>query len=142
MKICAKEILESTLNDYHLNLKLSKHEKSIIMIAMRRYAQKHNKSEVNGAETSQDKALHKHIVSFSFLCDGWRNKLDMKKEVNIIFSESWLRMDIGSINELLTETINEFVEETDRIINIEKHTDDSGSSRFWIYVESAVVNES
>ena len=35
----------------------------------------------------------------------------MKKEVNIIFSESWLRMDIGSINELLTETINEFVEE-------------------------------
>ena len=71
-----------------------------------------------------------------------QNKLDMKKEVSIIFSESWLRMDVGSINELLTETINEFIEETDRIINIEKHTDDSGLSRFWIYVESAVANES
>ena len=64
----------------------------------------------------------------------------MKKEVNIIFSESWLKMDIGSINELLTETINEFIDEGDEIINIEKHTDDSGSSRFWIYIKS-VANE-
>ena len=60
----------------------------------------------------------------------------MKKEVNIIFSKSWTKgMNIDNINAILTETINEFVEEEDTIINIEKHTNEYGSSMFWIYIK-------
>jgi len=62
----------------------------------------------------------------------------MKSEVCIVFSEKWLKMDTGSISELLTETINEFLDADDEIINIEKHTDETGSSRFWIYVKYSV----
>ena len=60
----------------------------------------------------------------------------MKKEVNIIFSKSWTKgMNIDNINAILTETINEFVEEEDTIINIEKHTNEYGVSMFWIYIK-------
>jgi len=44
-------------------------------------------------------------------------------------------MNIDNINAILTETINEFVEEEDTIINIEKHTNEYGSSMFWIYIK-------
>ncbi len=65
----------------------------------------------------------------------------MKTEVSIIFSESWLTADIDDINEFLTQTINEFIKENDRIINIERVVSPSGYSRFWIYIESEIGNE-
>jgi len=63
----------------------------------------------------------------------------MKKEINIIRSETWLTSDLVVINEILQETINSFVKDEERIINIEMKTDSSGLSRFWIYTEKLKV---
>lgn len=60
----------------------------------------------------------------------------MKSEIIIIRSETWLRADINQIQGILEDTIREFLAESDEIINIEKHTEDNGLSRFWIYVRS------
>ena len=61
-----------------------------------------------------------------------------KKEINICKSETWLRADITDQNNILQETINDFIEPNERIINIQMVTDSSGCSRFWIYLE--VIN--
>jgi len=58
-----------------------------------------------------------------------------KREINITRSETWLTDDFKSMSELLEETINEFVDADERIINIECKTDETGLSRFWIYSE-------
>jgi hypothetical protein len=50
-------------------------------------------------------------------------------KVNIIRSESWLDDNFENICSILDETIKDFVDDDERIINIES----SGLSRFWIY---------
>jgi hypothetical protein len=52
-----------------------------------------------------------------------------KMKVNIIRSESWLDDNFENICSILDETIKDFVDDDERIINIES----SGLSRFWIY---------
>lgn len=55
-------------------------------------------------------------------------------KVNIIRSQTWMVDNLQMIEAILQETISEFVEPGDRIINIEVK-ERSGLSRFWIYVE-------
>lgn len=56
--------------------------------------------------------------------------------VSIIRSETFLSdISIKEINELLEETIREFIVDDERIINIEMKEDRSGLKRFWIYLE-------
>lgn len=63
----------------------------------------------------------------------------MEREVNIIFSETWLKMSTEDVNNLLNETVNEFVNPMyDKIVNIERHVEANGLSRFWIYVDSPI----
>jgi len=54
-------------------------------------------------------------------------------KVNIIRSETWLDDNFENISLILDEVIKEFVNNDERIINIEMKTDHSGLSRFWIY---------
>ncbi len=56
----------------------------------------------------------------------------MKKEVSIIWSETWLKQDIAGVSKILDEAV-ELVGENEIIINIESKQDSSGLSRFWIY---------
>jgi len=64
---------------------------------------------------------------------GRRNKMS-KKKVNIIRSETWLIDDFkNNISQILNETITDFVEDNEKIINIEMITQKNGLSRFWIY---------
>lgn len=65
----------------------------------------------------------------------------MKKEINIIRSETWLEDNFEDISLVLAETIKEFVGEKNRIINIEAIKADSGLSRFWIYTENKDNNK-
>jgi hypothetical protein len=60
----------------------------------------------------------------------------MAREINIIRTETWLNDDFDSIHAILEQAIKDFIEEDDRIINIQMVKDSSGLSRFWIYVES------
>ncbi len=60
----------------------------------------------------------------------------MKPNICIVRSETWLRDNFEQISQILEETISEFIDEKDEIINIEKHTEDNGLSRFWIYYKS------
>jgi len=63
-------------------------------------------------------------------------------EINIIRSETWLSDDFESISTILQEAIHDFVDEDDRIINIQMVKDSSGLSRFWIYLQSKKSPES
>ena len=63
----------------------------------------------------------------------------MTREVKLVFSETWLKMSTDDIRDLLNETINEFVDPNDKIVNIERHTEDNGLSRFWIYVDTPII---
>jgi len=54
--------------------------------------------------------------------------------INIARSQTWMSDDISCIGDILEETINDFVEEGDRIINIETK-EFNGLKRFWIYIE-------
>lgn len=58
-------------------------------------------------------------------------------EVNIIRSETWLNDDIDEISSILEETVKDFIEPNEQIINIESKKNDSGLSRFWIYTMKA-----
>jgi len=58
-----------------------------------------------------------------------------KKKTGIIFSDTWLEMTKPQIQECLQETIDDFVDEDDEIINIQLVKDSDGTSRFWIYVK-------
>ena len=55
--------------------------------------------------------------------------------IEVIFSETWLHDDIDNVNNILTETIKDFVDKEDNIINIETKTGHTGLTRFWIYVK-------
>ena len=57
----------------------------------------------------------------------------MKKKVNIIKSETWLKMDLSAQNECLNECISDFVEDNERIINIQLVEGSNGLSYFLIY---------
>ena len=59
----------------------------------------------------------------------------MKKKVNLIRSETWLDDDFDSITEILQETIDDFIEKDERIINIQVVKKNDGTNRFWIYTE-------
>jgi len=55
-------------------------------------------------------------------------------DVNIIRSETWLNDNFEEIHSILDETIEEFVDDSKQIINIESKTEANGLSRFWIYI--------
>jgi len=61
----------------------------------------------------------------------------MKKEINIIRSETWLTDDFKMVSDTLKETIDDFVDDDEKIINIQLVKSDDGLSRFWIYIESS-----
>lgn len=54
-------------------------------------------------------------------------------KVNITKSESWLRTDIEEQGRILNETIQNGIDDNERIINIECKAELDGLSRFWIY---------
>ena len=56
------------------------------------------------------------------------------KKTNVIWSETWLNADIINVNDILQKTVNDFVKESDIIINIEVKVGSNGLSRFWIYI--------
>ena len=56
------------------------------------------------------------------------------KKTRIIFSDTWLTMTTAQIQDCLQQTLDDFVNGEDEVINIQMVTNDSGSSRFWIYV--------
>jgi hypothetical protein len=58
-------------------------------------------------------------------------------EVDIVLSETWLSANFRQIHMILQNAISDFIDENDRIINIESKIYDSGLSRFWIYVQRA-----
>ena len=58
--------------------------------------------------------------------------------INLIRSETWLSDNYEYINLILNETIKEFVDDNDDIINIQVKTDSSGLSRFWVYTSSEI----
>jgi len=57
------------------------------------------------------------------------------KKVGIIRSESWLDDNFEDISQILEETITEFVEDNEEIINIQVKKENNGTSRFWIYTK-------
>lgn len=57
-------------------------------------------------------------------------------EINIIRSETWLNDSLVDINSILQETVRDFVTRKDKIVNIQVRKEDTGLSRFWIYVLS------
>lgn len=56
-------------------------------------------------------------------------------KVNITKSETWLEADYYTVSKILDETIEEYMDDNDRIINIQVVTESTGTSRFWIYSE-------
>lgn len=56
------------------------------------------------------------------------------KKINLCRSGSWVTesVTIEDLNEILNETIRDFVDEDERIINIECK-EENGQGRFWIY---------
>jgi hypothetical protein len=54
-------------------------------------------------------------------------------EVNLIRSETWSGDNFDNIHKILDQTISDFVQKNDRIINIETK-ERNGAYRFWIYV--------
>ena len=58
-----------------------------------------------------------------------------KRNINIIRSETWLGDGFKNISDILEETINEFVDKDERIINIEMIKREDSLKRFWIYTE-------
>ena len=58
-----------------------------------------------------------------------------KQDIFSIRSETWINnSDFDGIQRILEETIQDFVESSDRIINIQV-VERYGSLRFWIFVE-------
>ncbi len=56
----------------------------------------------------------------------------MSKAVTIIKSESWMQSDTAEQDEILNDAIIEFVDDDERIINIQM-VDEGGLKRFWIF---------
>jgi hypothetical protein len=57
----------------------------------------------------------------------------MMNEVKIIKSETWTKSDISEQEELLNDTIEEYISDHAKIINIQI-VEKNGLERFWIYV--------
>ena len=55
--------------------------------------------------------------------------------IDIITTGTWLSATLEDIGLIANETILDYVEDGDRIINIQLIKLDSGLSQFWIYVE-------
>lgn len=53
-------------------------------------------------------------------------------EVNIIKSESWLKVGLREQDEILNQAIKNYLESSDDIINIQM-VEENGLKRFWIY---------
>lgn len=58
------------------------------------------------------------------------------KTINIIRSETWLGDNLNNAEAILNNAINDFVTQSERIVNIECETGTNGLSRFWIYTET------
>ena len=58
----------------------------------------------------------------------------MEIDINISRSETWIDDNFEAISSILEDTIKDFIEEDDRIINIEVK-ERNGLKRFWIYSE-------
>lgn len=58
----------------------------------------------------------------------------MAKEVTIIKSESWIKAGLKEQDQTLNEAIKTYVEDDERIINIQM-VDEDGLKRFWIYTQ-------
>lgn len=56
-----------------------------------------------------------------------------KSSVNLTRSETWMENNFNKIDFILKETIKEFIDEDEQIINIQMIKDETGLSRFWIY---------
>ena len=54
-------------------------------------------------------------------------------QIGVLQSDTWLTDDNCEMNEILQETINDFLSDGEEIINIQCRTEDCGTSRFWIY---------
>ncbi len=58
-----------------------------------------------------------------------------KQKIELVRSSSWMTDNFEKVHEILDETIDEFISESDKILNIQVHLADSGLSRFWIFKE-------
>jgi hypothetical protein len=56
--------------------------------------------------------------------------------VTIVKSEAWTKELYSDINVILNEAISQFNIDSANIINIQVVKDESGLSRFWIYIKS------
>jgi len=61
-------------------------------------------------------------------------KVEKKRIVSLIRSETWIDDNYDEINTILEEAIAEMVGDNQRIVNIEVK-ERGGLKRFWIYVE-------
>ena len=59
--------------------------------------------------------------------------MKLSNEVNIILSETWMDTTLTDTDNILNTTIADFISVDDKIINIQKITETTGLSRFWIY---------
>ena len=59
----------------------------------------------------------------------------MKNKVNIVRSETWMKDDFDMIHNILSDTIEEFVDESEEVINVEEK-ERNGLHRFWIYTRT------
>jgi hypothetical protein len=55
-------------------------------------------------------------------------------EITIIRSGSWSNLDLKEIEEELNQTIKDFVDDNEKIINVQL-VEESGNKRFWIYTQ-------
>ena len=55
------------------------------------------------------------------------------KTVEIARSETWMKADIEQLHDTLNETIENFLDDNSRIINIEQQYCNDGQYRFCIY---------
>ena len=58
-----------------------------------------------------------------------------KRKVNIIESDSFMKYNLNDLQSILDQTILEYVEENEIIINIELKNMDNGLNKFYIYVK-------
>jgi len=56
-----------------------------------------------------------------------------KRNVSLVRSETWMRDNFNVINDILEQTIEDFID-NERIVNIEVK-EHNGLNRFWIYIE-------
>ena len=55
--------------------------------------------------------------------------------MKLIRSQTWLKDDFDDIHNVLDETIEDFVSNEDEVINVQVVKEETGLSRFWIYIK-------